>query len=318
MQGNPTHHMFYASEARISYFEWGDADAPVILMAHATGFHARVWDKTIAALPEGFRVIAIELRGHGRSEFEKPLQSWRIIAQDIRELIEALSLKDIIGVGHSMGGHCMTQTAFDLPAVFKRLVLVDPVLSRPDIYAQNRYADLKGPEEHPVANRRNRWSSWQDMFDTFKDRHPYSLWRPEVLEDYCRYGLLPRADGDGFALACPPIVEASVYFNQRHTNIYALIEQIETPVVILRAMRRTEEEWKVTNFTKSPTWEQLAAQFKNGRDVYLPDFTHFIPMQDPALVARFIGNEKAQLKAIEGGADERTDGQHVTPFSQER
>ena len=80
MQGNPTHHMFDASEARISYFEWGDADAPTILLAHATGFHARVWDKTIAALPEGFRIVAIELRGHGRSEYEKPLESWRMIA----------------------------------------------------------------------------------------------------------------------------------------------------------------------------------------------------------------------------------------------
>jgi lipase len=303
VQGIPTHHMFDASEARISYFEWGDAGAPVILMAHATGFHARVWDKTIAALPEGFRVIAMELRGHGRSEYDEPLASWRIIAQDIRELIEALSLKDIIGVGHSMGGHCMTQTAFDLPEAFKRLVLVDPVLSRPDIYEQNRYADLKGPEEHPVADRRNHWSSSQEMFDYFEDRHPYSLWRQDVLKDYCRYGLLPRADGDGMQLACPPLVEASVYFNQRHTNIYHLIEQIETPAVVLRAKRRTEAEWKVTNFTKSPTWEKLAVQFKNGRDVYLPDFTHFIPMQDPKLVARFIADETAQLELIEYGAE---------------
>lgn len=299
MQGTPTHHMFDASEARISYFEWGDTDAPTILLAHATGFHARVWDKTIAALPEGFRIVAIELRGHGRSEYEKPLESWRMIAQDIGELIQALSLRDLIGVGHSMGAHCMAQTAFDLPEAFKRIVLVDPVLSRPDIYEQNRYADLAGPEDHPIANRRNRWASWQEMFETYKDRHPYSLWQPDVLEDYCRHGLLPHDDGDGFKLACPPIVEASVYFYQRHTNIYHLIRQIEAPTIVMRAKRRTEEEWKVTNFTKSPTWEELAAQFKNGRDVYLPDFSHFIPMQDPALVARFIADDKAQLENIE-------------------
>jgi pimeloyl-ACP methyl ester carboxylesterase len=291
VQGNPKHHMFDASEARISYFEWGDADAPTILLVHATGFHARLWDKVVAALPEGFRVIAIELRGHGRSEYEKPLESWRIIAQDIRELIQALSLRDLIGVGHSMGAHCMAQTAFDLPEAFKRIVLIDPVLSRPDIYEQNRYADLAGPEEHPIANRRNQWASWQEMFETYKDRHPYSLWQPDVLEDYCRYGLLPRDDGDGFKLACAPLVEASVYFYQRHTNIYPQIAQIETPTIVLRAKRRTEEEWKVTNFTKSPTWEELAAQFKNGRDVYLPDFSHFIPMQDPALVAHYIAND---------------------------
>ena len=316
MQGTPTHHMFDASEARISYFEWGHTDAPTILLAHATGFHARVWDKAVAALPEGFRIIAIELRGHGRSEYGKPLESWRMIAQDIRKLIQALSLRDLIGVGHSMDAHCMTQTAFDLPEAFKRIVLIDPVLSRPDIYEQNCYADLTGPEEHPIANRRNRWASWQEMFETYKDRHPYSLWQPDVLEDYCRHGLLPRDDGDGYKLACPPLVEASVYFHQRHTNIYHLIKQIETPTVVLRAKRRTEEEWKVTNFTKSPTWEELAAQFKNGRDVYLPDFSHFIPMQDPALVARFIADDKAQLESIDGGA--ATDIVNPGAASQER
>ncbi len=318
MQGTPTHHMFDVPDTRISYFEWGDPAAPIILLAHATGFHARIWDKTIAALPEGFRIIAIELRGHGRSEYEKPLESWRMIAGDIRELIQRLDLTDIVGVGHSMGGHCMTQTAFDLPDVFKRLVLVDPVLSRPDIYAQNRYAELNGPEEHPIVSRRNRWTSWQEMFDAFKDRHPYSLWRPNVLKDYCRYGVRPRSDGEGFELACPPIVEASVYFNQRHTNIYSLIEQIETPVTVLRAERRTEEEWKVTNFTKSPTWEELAAQFKQGRDIYLPSFTHFIPMQDPELVARFIASDEAQLEPLEGGLRDENDLEDSPPTAREQ
>lgn len=296
MQGQPTHHYFDASTARLSYFEWGDPSDPPILLAHATGFHARVWDQTIAALPEGNRVIAVELRGHGRSPFAEPIESWKAIAQDLRELVEGLALRDIVGVGHSMGGYCMTRTAYHLPEAFRRVILVDPVLSRPDVYEQDRYADLAGPHEHAIAGRRNRFASWQAMRDYFKDRRPYSLWQPQVLEDYCRYGVLSAADGDGCELACPPLVEASVYYEQRHTNIFYLIRQMETPVTVLRAQVRTPEEWLVTNFTKSPTWDQLAAQFKNGRDIYLPTFTHFIPMQDPALVARFIADENAQLE----------------------
>ncbi len=301
VQGQPTHHFFDGSKARLSYFEWGEPDAPPILLAHATGFHARVWDQTIAALPEGYRVIAVELRGHGRSEYTKPIDAWHSIARDVGELIQALSLRNHVGVGHSLGGHCITRIAHDLPDAFRRLVLVDPVLSRPEVYDHDRYADLKGPEEHPVASRRSNWTSWQAMRDYFKDRHPYSLWRPEVLEDYCRYGLEKSDDGKRWELACAPLVEASVYFVQRHGNIYHLIPSIETQVTILRAQVRTMEEWKTTNFTKSPTWELLANQFQNGRYVYLPDFTHFIPMQDPELVARFIADENAQLSPEEAG-----------------
>ena len=43
----------------------------------------------------------------------------------------------------------------------------------------------------------------------------------------------------------------------------------------------------------------LADQFPNGRDVYLPELTHFIPMQDPNLVARFIVDAHAQLSPAE-------------------
>ena len=49
------------------------------------------------------------------------------------------------------------------------------------------------------------------MRDAFATRSPYSLWRPEVLDDYCRHGLLPADDGDGFVLACPPIVAPCFY-----------------------------------------------------------------------------------------------------------
>jgi len=42
------------------------------------------------------------------------------------------------------------------------------------------------------------------------------------------------------------------------------------------------------DFSASPTWPELAAQFPRGQDVHLPELTHFIPMQDPQLVADFI------------------------------
>jgi hypothetical protein len=47
------------------------------------------------------------------------------------------------------------------------------------------------------------------------------------------------------------------------------------------------------DFASSPTWESLAAQFPRGRDVYLPELSHFMPMQDPELTARFIADEHA-------------------------
>jgi pimeloyl-ACP methyl ester carboxylesterase len=285
---DPVAHEYQAAGARIAYVEWGAPADPVILLIHATGFHARCWDEVVRALPPGYRVIAVDTRGHGRSQKTGPITSWADPARDLAELIEHLGLTDAIGAGHSMGGHCLVQIAATHPRAFKRLVLIDPVIMAPELY--------RGPSmwppgtEHPVARRRNTWASWDEMFDAFKDRNPYSLWRPQVLEDYCRYGLMP-APGGGFELACPPAIEASVYMASLGTDIYDAVRAIEVPVTILRAKERPPGPRERMDFSDSPTWPQLAAQFKHGRDVYLPHLTHFIPMQEPELAARYIAQE---------------------------
>jgi len=287
----PVEHSFQSTGARLCYFEWGERGNQQVLLLHATGFHGRCWDQVIEALGVGYHVYAVDMRGHGRSEKVAPY-IWETFAQDVSELVEHLNLNEAIGVGHSMGGHCLTQVCATHPGAFQRLVLIDPVIFEPDAYATDRYRGFEGAEDHPVSRRRNHWENWEEMYERFKDRSPFSLWRDEVLRDYCRYGVLPRADGDGYELACPPIVESSVYLGNTTTDVYQLIPKVTIPVVVLRAEGRDPDEHEIMDFSKSPTWEKVAEQFPDGTDVYLPELTHFIPMQDPELVAGYIAGER--------------------------
>jgi len=284
----PEERYLNTSKLRVCYFEWGQPNAePTILLAHATGFHARVWDQVIAHLPNR-HVIAYEARGHGRTEAKTPY-AWRQLGDDLVEFIKKLGVSNLVGVGHSVGGHCMTQAAALIPECFKNLMLVDPVILAPEVY--NVMRSLHGarrPEDHPTALRRNHWSSWQDMVAKYEDRLPFKLWQSEVMEDYCRYGLLENPEGDGFVLACAPMVEASVYLSLEERDIYSLIDKMACPVWILRGKPDPNRTPEKADFISSPTWEGLAACFEQGRDIYLPELTHFIPMQDPELVARYI------------------------------
>jgi len=299
MSGSPAESVFHGSDVDLHYFDWGSraADAPLVLLVHATGFHARCWDQTVAHLPDGYRVIAPDMRGHGRSGKAGPY-TWASFSQDLAELIDHLDISGALGVGHSLGGHCVTYAASLRPEAFSRLLLIDPVILPPSVYAQERNGDFSGPEQHPVARRRNQWASWQEMYQRFADRAPFSQWQPEVLEDYCRFGLLPDSHTEGLVLACPPLVEASIYFgsstDQAGADIYARVAAISCPVTVLRAPPRDFAAASTMDFSASPTWDRLATQFQRGRDVLLPDLTHFIPMQDPALVARFIDDPHAQ------------------------
>ncbi|MFW6093302.1 MAG: alpha/beta fold hydrolase [Pseudomonadota bacterium] len=293
MRADPVQRQFDTGDLRLTYYEWGAEGAPTVLLVHATGFHARCWDRTVAALPDGFRVIAVDMRGHGRSE-RKPPYAWDAFGEDLVALVKGLGLRGAIGVGHSMGGHCLTQAAAAVPEAFARLILVDPVIFDPDAYVSDRYRGFDAVEDHPVARRRNHWASWEEMYERFAARAPFSQWRPEVLEDYCRYGVVPRGDGSGYELACPPLVEASIYLGNSQSDIYRAVAAIAVPVVVLRARGRDPGDADVVDFSKSPTWAGLAGEFPQGRDVYLPGLTHFIPMQAPELVARFIVDPDAE------------------------
>ena len=271
----------------IASFEWGPADGRTVVLAHATGFHARCWDATVAALGAGWRVHAVDQRGHGRSGKSGPFQ-WDGFGADLAELLDQLDVRDAVGVGHSMGGHAMVQAAARRPERFARLVLVDPVIMEPEAYADwGEDRPFSSPEEHPVARRRADFGSWGEMFERFRDRHPFKLWREDVLRDYCRHGVVPKANGGGCTLACPPIVESSIYMGSGGTDVYDAVRALRHPVLVVRAKRRDIRQGEM-DFSQSPTWEGLADAFPNGRDVYRPDLTHFIPMQHPELVAAAI------------------------------
>ena len=289
-----TEHYTRVGDVTLCWFEWGAAHAAqgTTLLVHATGFHARCWDQTIAHLPNR-HVIALDMRGHGRSDNQGPI-SWDTFGDDLVGFIETLDLRGLVGAGHSMGGHCLVHAAARLPDRFERLLLIDPVIMDPASYenraaAHTSFLDAAGL--HPVAKRRNHFINAEAMFANFVGRGSFAVWDEAVLHDYCEYGLVPNPDGEGFVLGCPPHVEAAIYMGSSDGNIYAELDRVTMPVVILRARREEGDRTKM-DFSLSPTFPGLASLMPNARDVYLPELTHFIPMQAPALTAEYLRGER--------------------------
>lgn len=252
------------------------------MLLHATGFHARCWDKVVEAFPKDTHVISVDQLGHGRSAKPEKLTDWKQLSGATIELLDELDINFDIAVGHSMGGHCLVQVAHERPTYIEKLVLVDPVIMDREVY--------KNPPDYRVSEnmtrrRRNNWASPDQMIERFKDRHPYRLWDAGVLQDYCEYGLL--ADGDeGFVLACPPAVEGAVYGTSGAFDPWPMVEKIEQPVSVLRAPKLELQDG--FDFASSPTPDHLADAFVNGTDIYVSDLTHFMPMQDPQRIANLI------------------------------
>jgi lipase len=278
MTDTPTQTQVSVNGVDLALFEWSGA-GPALLFVHAAGFHARCWDQVIKHLPDR-HCYTVDLRGHGRSAKPPPPYSWRTFGEDMAALARTLGLAGAIGVGHSTGGHALTLAAAHDPRLFSALLLIEPVIMSKAVYR------MQLPEEHFAARRRNHWASPDEMFDRFKGRPPFNRWDPAVLRDYCDYGLLPAADGDRFVLACPPSIEASIYHKSLEADIYDEIATVTIPVRVLRAGR--QQQPGTFDMEGSPTAPDLAAHFRRGEDIHLPEYSHFVPMEAPELIAGYV------------------------------
>jgi pimeloyl-ACP methyl ester carboxylesterase len=299
----PIQHSFPGTNGALCWFEWcadvaeGAAPRATLLLLHATGFHARLWDQVVAHLPADVRIIAPDLRGHGRSYRPASMLHWAPNASDVAELLDTLEISGpLLAVGHSMGGFCVGWLAAHAPTRFTRALLIDPVLLAPQLYASLANMAVGDPSDHPVGRRRNSWANAAEMMAHFADRPPYQSWAPHVLQDYCTWGLLPAADGEGLELACPPALEASNYMGTQFNDHSDWLSKITCPVTVVRA--KQGERSGGIDFSISPTWPGLAAALANGRDVDWSDLSHFIPMEAPERTAALICAELALAEQV--------------------
>jgi len=88
--------------------EWGNPNAPAIFFIHGWSQHHLCWQAQIeSALAESHRLVAMDLRGHGQSEAPLEAEHYtrgELWAEDVRNVLKALDLRDAILVGWSYGG----------------------------------------------------------------------------------------------------------------------------------------------------------------------------------------------------------------------
>jgi 3-oxoadipate enol-lactonase len=107
---------------RLAYRVWGSPDAPPLVLLHALGEGAADWDAVAPCFAEHWRVYALDLRGHGRSDWPGAY-SVELMRADVLGFLDALELDRVDLIGHSMGGLVAYLLAGDHPERVSRLIL---------------------------------------------------------------------------------------------------------------------------------------------------------------------------------------------------
>lgn len=115
---------------RLNTYSWGHGDGSPIVCVHGVAGHAEIFRKlaedTLADRP----VLAIDLRGHGRSGWLPPWNLETHVA-DLAETAAVHAIDRATWIGFSFGGRLVAELALAEPRLVSRLVLLEPVLHLP-------------------------------------------------------------------------------------------------------------------------------------------------------------------------------------------
>lgn len=180
----PTDRWVHAAGLNFHMLEWGDPSNIPVLMLHGALQQGHSWDFVSLALADRYRMLALDQRGHGDSDWA-PDGDYSVEAQqgDLDEVVRALGLEGFVLMGHSMGGRNAYVWASRHPGILKGLVIVDtgPEMQRRGQDRIRQFREL--PDE-------------LDSYNEFADRvQEYTGRTREQVLGALKYSIRERSDG---------------------------------------------------------------------------------------------------------------------------
>jgi pimeloyl-ACP methyl ester carboxylesterase len=280
----------------IALLDWG-GEGPLALLHHANGFCAAMFDPVARELRRRYRVVGMDARGHGDSS--KPegdaAYAWHQFGEDALAVARALAAsrgepRVALALGHSFGGTSFLLAASLDPAIFDRLVLVDPVLPPPGgkpMAIDPARAQRVGSMVDRARKRREVFDSREDARESWRDKEMFSRWTPRAFDLYLAEGLADRPDGR-VELKCPAAVEAAIFAAGPDFDPWEVASRVTTPARLL---------WAQQGDFPRRVYEEVAGRMADAsiRDVATG---HLVPMERPDLVVEavfdFAGEARGQ------------------------
>ena len=156
-----------ANGLRFRFREWGDARSKhAVLLLHGYAETSEIWLEVGPDLGREFRVIAIDLRGHGQSSYATN-QDYSRTAQveDLEAIVEQLGLRSVTLVGHSMGGANAICYAAEHPEGVSALVLVE---TAPEVLRSGMESLRK------LVATTGEFASIEEAIEVFRPFYPYA------------------------------------------------------------------------------------------------------------------------------------------------
>lgn len=247
----------------------------LIQFAHPNGFPAKCFNYLFNAI-ENADVNYVDLMGHNQFKLNGNLEN---LALELIDSIEEKFDKPVIGIGHSTGGVLILIAASINPKLFKKVILIEPILYsswKRQIILIMKKVGLSyyiGPAKRTLK-RKSIFKSKNKAKEYFETKKIFQAFHKRCFDDYIKYGI--KKTERGFELAFSKEIESEIY-RSTYTKLPTGIEKINGTLIYgnkSKMFQKSDVKWWKNNFPNFDTIEL--------------DEGHLFPLEKPVQTAKVI------------------------------
>lgn len=260
--------LYRTTEASVNIVFSSVGDGPTVVLLHGTSANLSVWRPIQDLLKHAAHVVALDQRGHGRSD--KPIRGYtgEDFAQDVVTVLDSLGVQDAVIAGHSMGARNAWVTAAKNPERVRGVVAVD--------YTPYVEEDVLDELAVRVGAGNREFRSRAEIEDYLRGRYPRIL--PGALARRAEWGYTESDNGTWRPLASPD-------------GLQQLIDGLRTPwAEEFKAVRTgmSHVRGQDSRIVGESAWERARRARPNDRWVTVAKADHYVPEEYPEPIAEEI------------------------------
>ena len=291
-------HSATVGDLKLSYQEWGNPNAEPILMLHGFGVSGHMFDEFADRMQDRYRLIALDQRGHGDSDWSEEGDYTRnSFVEDVEGFRKALGLGRFILVGHSMGGLNAVTYVNRYPQHVRALVLVDVGPESAKEGVDNIVRFTRGPDEL-------EFEEFVELAHRFNQRRTL-----ENIRERMRHRLKPTDNGKYTwkfdKRFRQPESGLRIGSEAGNDDSWSLFRNVRVPTLLIRGAE--------SDVLSQPIAERAAAEMQRTRLVVVPGAGHSVPGDNPDAFTEAVQDF---LSDLERGDFEPAAGSSQLPLDQ--
>ena len=273
----PTSLSFISQRLRLHYADWGNEDAPPLILVHGGRDHCRAWDDVARRLAPDWHVMAPDLRGHGDSQWADAGGYSTIgFIYDLVQLIHQQARQGardvpVTLVAHSLGGAIATRTTGLYPELVRRLVAIEGLGPSPKMEAElaakpveQRLRGWVDEQRQLAARQPRRYPTIEDALARMRAENKHLS--PAQALHLTRHGVRQNEDGT-FSWKFDPYIRSWPPTDLARDEIRQLWGRITCPTLLVYGT----ESW-----ASNPAEDGRAAHFRNAAVAMIEGAGHWV------------------------------------------